>query len=83
MLRLQKSRFREGVDGLRDDEVIEHAHIDERQCFLQAPRDELIRLAGLEHARGVLGCISACNRHLFPLGFRRTVPQTLSSPSLG
>jgi hypothetical protein len=61
---------------LADDEVIEHADVDQRQRLLQAPRDELVRLARLEHARGVLGCISGCNRHLFPLGSSLTVPHT-------
>ena len=31
--------------------VVEHAHVDERQGVGQAPRDELVRLAGLGDAR--------------------------------
>ena len=54
MLRLQKSRFREGVDRLRDDQVIEHPHVDESEGFPQPPRDELIRGAGLRQARGMI-----------------------------
>jgi hypothetical protein len=34
-----------------DDEVIEHPHVHECQRLLQAPRDELIRLARLEDTR--------------------------------
>ena len=46
----KKSRFGERVaEPVTDDEVIEHPDIQERQRFLQAPRNELIRLAGLEH----------------------------------
>ena len=42
------------AEPVTDDEVIEHPDIHERQRFLQASRDELVRLAGLEHAGGVV-----------------------------
>ena len=37
-----------------DDEVIEYAHVDERERFLQAAGDELVRLARLEDPGGVV-----------------------------
>lgn len=74
---LEKSRFREReAQAVANDEMIEHPHVHEAEGFLEAPGDELVRLARLEHTGGVLGCISACNRHLFPLGSRFTVPHT-------
>ena len=45
-----------------DNEVIEHAHIHQRQCIAQPLGDEFVGLAGLGHAGRVLGCISGCNR---------------------
>lgn len=31
---LDKSRFTERKNGLRNDQVIEHAHVDQRECLL-------------------------------------------------
>jgi hypothetical protein len=35
---------------IADDEMIEYPHVHECEGLLQAPRDELVRLARLEHA---------------------------------
>src|ERR1700751_1841363 len=40
--------------AIADDKVIEHADVDQRQRLFQPSRDELVRLARLEHARGVV-----------------------------
>jgi len=47
--------FAEGVAlAVADDDVVEDAHVEKRQRLLQPARDELVRLAGLEHAGGVV-----------------------------
>lgn len=44
MLAPEQSAFREGDDGvLRDDHVIEHADVDEREGLLERCRQQLIR----------------------------------------
>jgi hypothetical protein len=44
--------FREReAQPVADDEVIEHPHVHQCQCLFEAPRDELVRLAGLENPR--------------------------------
>ena len=42
------------AEPVTDDEVIENPDIDERQRLLQAPGDELVRLARLENSRWVV-----------------------------
>ena len=37
-----------------NDDVVEHAHVDEREGFAQAPGDVLVGLAGLGNAGGVV-----------------------------
>ena len=37
-----------------DDDVVEHAHVDQCEGLAQAPGDVLVGLAGLGHARGVV-----------------------------
>ena len=44
---LEQSRFGERVDRLRNDQVIEHPYVDERERLLESARDELIRGARL------------------------------------
>jgi hypothetical protein len=44
---LEQARFSERVDRLRNDQVIEHSYIDERERLLESARDELIRGARL------------------------------------
>jgi hypothetical protein len=44
--------------------MVKQPDVDQRERLLHALSDELIRLAGLGDARGVLGCISLCNHHL-------------------
>ena len=48
-----------------DDQMVEHADVDQLQRFAEPLRDELVGLAGLGHTGWVLGCISACHHHLF------------------
>ena len=50
----QKSRFREGKDGLGDDQMIEDAHVNERQSLHETPRDGLVRLTRLCEPRGMV-----------------------------
>ena len=40
--------------AVADYEVIEHAHVDQGEGLLQAPRDEFVRLARLEDPGGVV-----------------------------
>ena len=60
--RLQQTVFAEGEAlAVADDDVVEDAHVEERECLLQAARDELVRLAGLEDAgRVVVGEYHRC-----------------------
>src|SRR5438105_6912350 len=47
--------FREGkAQSVADDEVIEHADVHQAEGLLEPPRDELVRLARLEHSGGVV-----------------------------
>ena len=47
--------FREGeATRLADNDVVEHPYIHERQGVLQAPGDELIRLAGVHDSGRVI-----------------------------
>ena len=63
---LEKSRFRERQAAVvGDDHVIEHADVDQLQGFAQPARHQLVGLAGLGDAGGMLGFISRCHHHLF------------------
>ena len=42
--------LRERIDRLGDDEVIQHAYIDESQSLFQSPGDEFICPTGLGEA---------------------------------
>jgi hypothetical protein len=60
---LEKSRFGEGRAPLApDNQMIEHAHVYQREGVAQPLGDEFIGLTGLGNSGGVLGCISGCNR---------------------
>src|ERR1700733_272659 len=47
---LETSRFREAVDRLRDDQMIEYAYVDERERLFEPACDELVRSARLRES---------------------------------
>lgn len=51
---LEASRFREGIDRLGHNQVIEHANVDKPKGFAETSGDELVRSAGLGEARRVI-----------------------------
>jgi hypothetical protein len=62
----EESRFCERhADAVTDDEVIEHANVDERERILEPARDELVGVARLRDSAWMLGFISRCHHHLF------------------
>ena len=63
---------------IADDEVIEYPHIHQRQCLLQAARDQLVRLAGFQHAGGVVVREYQCRRVV-----QQSLPQYLSRMHAG
>ena len=67
--------------AVADDEVIEHAHVDEAERLPETPRDDFIRLARLEDPGWVLGCVSGCNHRLVPLGTGPKVPHPHVAPA--
>jgi hypothetical protein len=58
-----KSTFNKGYAAIvSNNEVIQHPDVDQRQGSTEAARDRFIGGAWFSDSRGVLGCISACNR---------------------
>ena len=73
----KKSRFGKTERlGPRDNQMIEHPNIDQRQRLTQPARDEFIGLTGFGHSRRVLGFISGCHRYLCPSVPSPTVTHT-------
>ena len=68
-VRSEKSALGEG-DGfpVADDEVVDEAHVDERERFGDALGDGAVGRAWLCHAAGMLGCNPRCQRHWSPGG---------------
>jgi hypothetical protein len=51
---LEKSRFREGIDRLGHNQMIEDANVDKPKGFPETSGDELVRGAGLGEARRMI-----------------------------
>jgi hypothetical protein len=51
---LQQPALGEAGDGLADDQVVEHAHVDQRQRLGEAAGDGLVGAGGLGRTAGVV-----------------------------
>ena len=67
--RSEESALRER-DGfpVADDEMVDEAHVGERERFGEAPGDGAVGRAWLCYAARVLGCNPRCQRHWSPGG---------------
>ena len=65
--RSDKSELSErAVLPVGDDEMIEQAHLDQRQGPVELLGDAAVGLERFGHAAGVLGCIHGCKPHWVP-----------------
>lgn len=58
------------VDLFRNDEMIEETDFHQREGFLQATGDHVIRRTRVGNSAWMLGFISRCNHHLFASAWR-------------